>query len=170
MKPLKPKPSQTMYVVQGTGSVATMKPLFIEETIVTPLTDTVVGLETVDIGLDENNIQVFSQQIRVELLDHIVVSTRCGEMFDLTTNQRTCEFSGREPFSGRFFSSKKKAKRFFEDRKKLIFIIDEGTIYHPPRVETIGREAIPEEMAAVVALANRGQAEVTVEDWTSNEH
>jgi len=108
----KPKPSQTLYLVERErGRTPTMKKLFVEKVVTTKKTETIVGMKISSGGKDENGQYIQKQKLIKKMLNHTYIKTRCGKEIDLTTD------------GNNIFASKKKAKQALF--KLSIIMVDE---------------------------------------------
>ncbi|MEA2098920.1 MAG: hypothetical protein U9P72_02185 [Campylobacterota bacterium] len=101
--------------------------------IITALTETPIDFVVGYGGLDENGLHIQTQEITRELKNHILVKTRCGELLDLTTNERTSE-SKDDPLLEEIFLSRKKAKKKLAKKlngRNILLALDEfGSFGH----------------------------------------
>lgn len=120
----KPKPSQTIFTIDGTGKDAKLRKLFITKVITTASTETPIALVVGTSGFNEEGQFIQTQGFRREFKNHILVETRCGEFLDLSTNERTSQ-SSKDSTLGQIFLSKKQANKEFRKQKSFVFIADE---------------------------------------------
>jgi hypothetical protein len=132
---VKPKVGQTFYMVGRKNQETYFKQMFIEKVIVTAKTDTPIKPMSENGGYDkENRVHIQKQWIHKEMKNHYLIETRCGELIDLSTNERACQGTEQEPL-GKIFFNKRKAKRYFNQiQTKLgyLLIMDEiGSLGSP---------------------------------------